>query len=129
MSLEWIKPLLKDFVNRNSNVYNVEWDPCFSEPLCFDPFAKSYDNRKLVAHYFLMVAAITESRLVGRAENARALMTYLHKILDVDLFGVVDTDIFEKLLGEVSFGSDLGKEKEEIPRLLASVNRFVQKIA
>lgn len=129
MSLEWIKPLLKDFVNRNSNVYNVEWDPCFSEPLCFDPFAKSYDNRKLVAHYFLMVAAITESRLVGRAENARALMTYLHKILDVDLFGVVDTDIFEKLLGEVPFGSDLGKEKEEIPRLLASVNRFVQKIA
>ena len=129
LSLEQIKPLLVDFVNRNSSRYNVEWDPDFSVPLNFDPFTESYDGKKDVAHYFLLVASITESRLVGRAENARAILTYLHTVLDYELFKVFNKDLFASLLGEFDFCPDLGEENQEIPAILASVNDFVNNIA
>jgi len=104
----------------------VEWDPSFSEPLYLDPFTKSYFGRKKIAHYFLLVASITESTLIGRAENARALLTYLHKVLEADIFEVIDEDVFTNLLSKFTFCSDLGEENEEIPRVLTSVNGFAR---
>ena len=121
--------MLVDFVNRNSSRYNVEWDPDFSVPLNFDPFIESYDGKKFVAHYFLLVASITESRLVGRAENARAILTYLHSVLEKELFRVFNKDAFSSLLMEFDFCPDLGEENQEIPATLASVNDFVHNIA
>ena len=45
MSHTEIKSLLIDYVNRNSNVYNLEWDPRLSEKLLFNPFGKSYEEK------------------------------------------------------------------------------------
>ncbi|NIN51785.1 MAG: hypothetical protein GTO23_01240, partial [Nitrososphaeria archaeon] len=71
MSHTDVKSLLIDYVNRNSNVYNLEWDPRLSEKLLLDPYGKSYEEKKRIAHYFLLVASITETELIGRAENSR----------------------------------------------------------
>ena len=86
-------------------------------------------EKKDVAHYFLLVASITESRLVGRAENARAILTYLHTVLDYELFKVFNKDLFASLLREFDFCPDIGEENQEIPAILASVNDFVNNIA
>ena len=110
-------------------MYNVEWDPDFSEALNIDPFTESYDGKKEAAHYFLLVASITESRLVGRAENARTIITYLHSVLENELFKVFNEDAFAALLREFDFCPDLGVEYHEIPGILASVNDFVQNVA
>jgi hypothetical protein len=118
-----------DFVNRNSKLYNVEWDPDFSEPLKIDPFTESYYGKKDVAHYFLLVASITESRLVGRAENARAILTYLQTVLEDELFKVFNKDAFVGILEKFDFCPDLGPENNLIPGVLVSVNDFVHNIA
>ena len=65
MFLEDVKFMLIDYVNQNSNAQNLEWDQRMTNKLLFDPYAKSYDERKKIAHYFLLVAAITETELAS----------------------------------------------------------------
>lgn len=57
----------------------MEWDPALTEKFLFDPFEKTPEQTKLAAHYFLLVASVTESKLIGRAENSRALLVHLHR--------------------------------------------------
>jgi hypothetical protein len=77
---------------------NLEWDPRLSEKLLFDPFSKSLDNQERIAHYFLMVSSITETNLIGRAENARALMIHFNKVCIDDRYSVFDTETFREIL-------------------------------
>jgi len=67
-----LEELLKGYVERNSGVCCSQWDPSISQRLLFDPYAEA--SRGFAAHYFLLNAAVTETELIGRAENARALM-------------------------------------------------------
>ncbi len=78
--------LLSRYVERNSGVVNLGWDPNVTERLLIDPFARSRDGRVRVAHFFLLMASINESELVGRAENSRTLMVHVHGALGEDLF-------------------------------------------
>jgi hypothetical protein len=130
MSHEALKPILTDYVNKNSNVQCLQWDQNMSMKLLFDPYAKSYSERKKIAHYFLLVASITETRLIGRAENSRGLMIQIHSFLGNDCFRPGQVENFEKIVRKSAFTSQLGPpSKYQIPQVLESVNRFVQEVA
>ena len=76
-TVEEMKPLLKEYVEKSSDIANLQWDERVTRKLPFDPYAKSPQ----ISHYFLMVASIAETELIGRSENARALMIDLYAIL------------------------------------------------
>ncbi|MFW6109544.1 MAG: hypothetical protein ACOC6N_03755, partial [archaeon] len=129
MALEEITPLLKDYVERNSGVVNLEWDPDLSEELLFDPFADSYEEERFTANYFLLVASITETGLIGRAENSRALMIYLHKVLEDDLLIETDARKLQNIINNSIYYKHLGPYKEKIPDTLASINIYANNVA
>jgi len=112
-------------VNRNSKALGIEWDPRISEKLLFDPFNPSYPARVKTAHYFLLVASITETRLIGRAENSRAILIHFHRVLRDSLFRVKKVSTFEDQLMRSAYYNDLGPEKWEIPGILASMNEYI----
>lgn len=129
MSLEEVKNLLKEYVNRNSDVINIEWDPDLSERLIIDAFDKTDEGEGQVAHYFLLVASITESNLIGRAENSRALMIHLHRVLGDSLFEETDVELLQRLVGSSAYFDDMGPERSAISGVLASVNKYVNEVA
>ena len=104
--------LMKKYVNQNSQVQTLEWDPNSSIPLNFDPFDKKYENKKITAHYFLLAAAITETALIGRAENGRAILVDLHSFLENGLFSTKDHNLLEKIIQQYQFFRQLGPEKD-----------------
>jgi hypothetical protein len=115
-----------DFINLNSKAVNLEWDPRLSEKLLFNPYSKSPEIQERIAHYFLMVSSITESNLIGRAENARALMIHFNKVCINDLYDVSETDTFQDILETYPFYNELGPERSSIPEVLVSVNEYVR---
>ena len=129
MFLEALKPILTDYVNKNSNVQGLQWDQNMAMKLLFDPYAKSYSERKKIAHYFLLVASITETKLIGRAENSRGLMIQIHSFLGDDCFKPGQVEDFEKIVRKSGFFGQLGPSRDQIPRVLESVNRFVREVA
>ena len=129
MTLEEIVPLLKEFVRRNSNVPSIQWDRQMEPKLLLNPYSTDYKERKKTAHYFLMVASVLEYKVVGRAENARRLLVYLHKTLGNRLFEASKSSLFKSAVRKCGFYDELGPLKEEIPQILASVNRFVKQKA
>ena len=127
MSFENVKDLIQGFA-RISNVINLEWDPILSEKLLFDPFSTFTENQKRIAQYFLLVASITETDLIGRAENARALMIHINKMCINDLFEINEHEIFRNILETYPFYNELGPERYLIPEVLVSVNEYVRDI-
>ena len=125
MSRTAVLSLLKDFINRNSKVYSIGWDPNISEPLLFDPFSQRPQDQMKIAHYFLLVASITDSSIIGRAENSRALMIFLHQSLDDTIFSIQNPEVIRELLHDAPHYKQLGFAKSQIPAILTSVNRFV----
>ena len=129
MSKEKIRCLLKQFVERNSNVTGIQWDPEMYPKLLIKPYSKDYEERRRTAHYFLLVASVDESRVIGRAENARALLIHLHKRFRDKLFNISRAEKFEKEVRNCRFYNDFGPEKGCISRILSSVNKFVSERA
>jgi hypothetical protein len=129
MSHTDVKSLLIGYVNRNSNVYNLEWDPRLSEKLLLDPFGKSYEEKKRIAHYFLLVASITETELIGRTENSRALMIHIHKTLGDEIYSQDEACNLRHVVRGSTYYEDLGQSKEIIAETLASINLYVNQIA
>ena len=76
-----LKSSLLKYIERNSDLIGIEWDPNISEQLPFDPFDTSDQLRKTIAHFYLLIASINETELIGRAENSRALMTSIKSII------------------------------------------------
>ena len=129
LSLKEVKILLIEYVNRNSDVINLEWDPDLSEKLIIDAFDKTDEGERRVAHYFLLVASITESNLIGRAENSRALMIHLHRVLGDSLFEETDVELLQQLVSSSIYFDDMGPERSAISGVLASVNMYVNDVA
>jgi len=76
-----------------------------------------------------LVASINETDLIGRAENARAILTYFYNIFHEDLFRLVADDAFRHYLPQLPCSHELGPHKTAIPSILASANRFLQHTA
>ncbi|MCL4430025.1 MAG: DUF2400 family protein, partial [Chloroflexi bacterium] len=118
--------LLVEFINKNSNVVDVQWDRRMSPRLLVNPYSEKYEERKTVAHYFLLVSSILDDTVVGYPENARMLMVYLHEALGSNLFEIKKGHLFEEEIVKADFYHDLGPNKKAASEILASVNVFVK---
>jgi len=118
--------LLVEFINKNSNVVDVQWDRRMSPRLLVNPYSEKYEERKTVAHYFLLVSSILDDTVVGYPENARMLMMYLHEAFGSNLFEIKKGHLFEEEIVKADFYHDLGPNKKAASEILASVNVFVK---
>jgi hypothetical protein len=121
--------LLVDFINKNSNVVDIQWDRRMSPRLLFNPYSDNYEERKIAAHYFLLVASILDDTVVGYPENARMLLAYLHEAFGKSLMDIKKPHIFEEEIVKSDFYNYLGPNKTAISEILGSVNVFVREKA
>ena len=118
--------LLVEFINKNSNVVDVQWDRRMSPRLLVDPYSEKYEERKTVAHYLLLAASILDDTVVGYPENARMLMVYLHEAFGNNLFEIKKAHLFEEEIVKADFYHDLGPNKKAASEILAQINLFVK---
>lgn len=122
---EEIVRLLKDFVEKSSNIMDLQFDPRLPPKLLLNPWAEDYESKKRTAHYFLLVASIDERGVVWRAENARCLIVELHKRFKDELFEIIEPEKFRREIIEYKRFNELGPLRTKIWDILSSVNRFV----
>jgi len=120
-----IMSMLREFVERNSNIIDLQFDPRLPPKLLIDPWSKDYRSRMRTAHYFLLVASVDERGVIGRAENARYLIAELHRKFGEKIFQITNSKIFKKEISKCTRYNEFGFLKGQIPDILASVNRFV----
>ena len=94
--------------------------------MLFNPYSQNYEERKIIAHYFLLIASILDDTIVGYPENARMLLSYLHEAFGNTLFEIKKGHIFEEEIVKSDFYSDLGPNKKAASEIMASVNLFVK---
>ena len=126
MATDELLSLLLGFVNMNSNVVDVQWDRRMSPRLLLNPYSEDCEERKMAAHYFLLVSSVLEDEVVGFSENARKLLVYLHEAFNNRLFEISKPHIFEEEIIKCGFYGDLGPYREVIPEILTCVNKFVR---
>ena len=126
MATDELLSLLLGFVNMNSNVVDVQWDRRMSPRLLLNPYSEDCEERKIAAHYFLLVSSVLEDEVVGFSENARKLLVYLHEAFNNRLFEISKPHIFEEEIIKCGFYGDLGPYREVIPEILTCVNKFVR---
>jgi hypothetical protein len=97
-----------------------------SPRLLFNPYSEKYEDRKIVAHYFLLAASILDDTVVGYPENARMLMVYLHEALGSNLFEIKKAHLFEEEIVKADFYHDLGPNKKAASEIMAQINLFVK---
>lgn len=122
-----LEGLLRDYVERNSGICCSQWDPAISQRLLFDPYGEA--ARAFSVHYFLLNAAITETELIGRSENARALMITLHRRYGDRLFEQTNAQLLNEAVRECVFYRDFGHQKRRLGAVLAEVNKWVKQEA
>jgi hypothetical protein len=118
--------LLMKFVDVNSDVVDVQWDRRMSPRLLLNPYSENSEEKKMVAHYFLLASSILEDEVVGFPENARMLLIYLHKALGNRLFEITKPHLVEEKIVTCRFYGTLGPYKGLISQILTSVNKFVK---
>jgi hypothetical protein len=118
--------LLMKFVDMNSDVVDVQWDRRMSPRLLLNPYSEDREEKKVVAHYFLLVSSVLEDSVVGFSENARMLLIHLHKALGSRLFEITKPHLFDEKIILCKFYGTLGPRREVISQILTSVNKFVK---
>ena len=126
MARDELVSLLAKFVNMNSDVVDVQWDRRMSPRLLLNPYSENFEEKKRVAHYFLLVSSVLEDAVVGFSENARMLLIHLHKAFGNRLFEIIKPHLFEEKIRLCKFYGTLGTQKEMISQILTSVNKFVK---
>ena len=122
---ETLHVLLK-FINMNSNVVDVQWDRRMSPRLLLNPYTQYPEEKKRVAHYLLMIAAIVEDRMVGFSENARRTLILLHQIYGDRIFQIRKPHMFQEKIVTGGFYDDLGPSRDAIASVLVNVNEYVK---
>jgi len=108
--------LLKNFVEK----YSLEKDLQFKE-LSFNPYKR---DKRFLSNYFLLVASIDQGHLVGKAENAGMIISYLWKKLQSQLFYLGDENRLRELLTPF-YRKIQVKDFDKIPRILYSAINFI----
>jgi len=126
MATDELLSLLLGFVDTNSNVVDIQWDRRMSPRLLLNPYSENSEERKTVAHYFLLVSSVLEDEVVGFSENARKLLIHLHKTFGDRLFEVSKPHLFDEEIRKCVFYNSLGPRREIIPEVLTGVNQFVR---
>ena len=114
------------FINKNSNVVDVQWDHRMSPRLLFNPYSQDPEERKRIAHYFLMITAILEDRMVGFSENARRVLIFLHEAYGNRVFEIQKPHLFAEKIVASGFYDDLGFGRDAIFPVLTGINEFVK---
>lgn len=155
MSLE---SRIRKFVGAHSHIVDIQfysWDavtrsPWFPEytdlnpltvepyPLPLDPFNKNENAKQETSHYFLLVASIDQSGILGKAENARELVARLYEHLGRDCLFEADESTLSRAVQDMrsrwfAFDSkwkeiSQAKRSDLIPSILSSVNLFAGNI-
>jgi len=118
--------LLREHVIRYSGVIDIQLDPDLDPPLPFNPYSQNRRPEK-ISHYFLLVASIDEGNIVGRAENARLVVSKMYKYFGEDLYTLQDEEAIHRFL-EKNMKGGLGRLRGQIPRIIVSVNKYVSDI-
>ncbi len=126
MATDEVLTLLVEFINKNSNVVDVQWDRRMSPRLLFNPYSEKFEERKIAAHYFLLAASILDDTIVGYPENARMLLVYLHEAFGNAFFEIKKAHLFEEEIEKANFYHDLGPNKKAASEILAQINLFVK---
>ena len=126
MATDEVLTLLVEFINKNSNVVDVQWDRRMSPRLLFNPYSEKFEERKIAAHYFLLAASILDDTIVGYPENARMLLVYLHEAFGNAFFEIKKAHLFEEEIVKANFYHDLGPNKKAASEILAQINLFVK---
>ncbi len=130
---ESLEILVKDFVNIYKDVPDIMLDKKLEPQFWFRIPPITVDEKKEAAHYFLLCASITETAVIGNSRNVRILLHYLHNTCGKDLYTIQNESKFKDLIREhekkYRFFSPLGEKKDQIPGILASVNKFVKEKA
>jgi hypothetical protein len=126
MATDELLPALLKFVNTNSDVIDIQWDGRMSPRLLLNPYAKTAEEKKTVAHYYLLVASILEDELVGFSENARKILVHLHEKYESRLFEIRKPHMLEEIIIKSGFYDTLGRQRDAIWEILTSVNMFVR---
>jgi len=108
--------LLKNFVEQHS----LEKDLQFKE-LSFNLYE---ENKRFLSKYFLLVASIDQGSLVGKAENAGTIISYLWEKLQSQLFYLSDENRLRELLTPF-YRKIQVKDFDKIPRILSSAINFI----
>ena len=127
-----LKDLLMRFVQIYSGVTDLELDHYLNPKPWFMPLNSNSAKRE-AAHYFLLAAALSDNRLTGNPRNIRMLLHHLYTKYESKLYTVkYPADVtgeIRKFEQEIRKLDRLGEAKDEIPEILSSVNRFVEKKA
>jgi len=121
-----IRELLIEWVERHQEFINMQWIETNSPE--FKIRFNLRDNVK-TSHYFLIVASITESNLISRAENARYVLTFLHHQLRDELFRINEVEKIQSYLDNYPSHTILGDQKKQISQVISDVNNYVNKDA
>lgn len=120
---------VKDFVNIYRDVPDIMLSRELEPRFWFRIPPITHDEKKEVARYFLLCASITETSVIGNSRNVRILLHYLYDACGEDSYKILDElrfkDLFIKQEKKLRFFSPLGEKKDQIPGVLASVNKFV----
>ena len=126
MATDEVQKLLVEFINKNSNVVDVQWDRRMTPRLLFNPYSEKFEERKIAAHYFLLAASILDDTIVGYPENARMLLVYLHEAFGSTFFEIKKAHLFEEEIVKADFYHDLGPNKKAASEIFAQINLFVK---
>jgi len=126
MATDEVQTLLVEFINKNSNVVDVQWDRRMAPRLLFNPYSEKFEERKIAAHYFLLAASILDDTIVGYPENARMLLVYLHEAFGSTFFEIKKAHLFEEEIVKADFYHDLGPNKKAASEIFAQINLFVK---
>ncbi len=127
-----LKDLIMRFVQIYSSVTDLELDHYLNPKPWFMPLNSNLAKRE-AAQYFLLAASLSDYRLTGNPRNIRMLLYHLYTKLGRKLYTAKDpaefTGEIRKFEQEIRKLDQLGEAKDEIPEILSSVNRFIEKKA
>lgn len=121
-----IKDLLRQYVENNSRSVPLLWDPNLSSKFPCDPKDRSPDNLKRIAHLLLLSASISDTEIIGRAENARGLISHLYEKLGTQIYTTEKSLILTEEIRRSPQYEEYGSEKIQAARILASTNTFIR---
>jgi hypothetical protein len=124
--------LITQYVEIYSCITDLELDLHMVPTPNFMPLT-GYETKREAAHYFLLAAALSDSKLTGNPRNIRLLLNHLSKAFESNLYKLKKPSDFtselEKFELEIKNFDRLGDDKKEISDVLASVNRYVEQKA
>lgn len=129
-NFEPLEILVKDFVNIYRDVPDIMLDKELQPRFWLRIPPTTIDEKKEVAHCFLLCASITETAVIGNSRNVRILLHYLYNTCGKDLYTIQNESRLRDMIREQEkkyrFFSPLGEKKDQILGVLASVNKFVK---